>query len=322
MSEDVKTALDTLQIERNRIHAIADLDPVKSDQKLVVFMTPSIDHAVTLGYLKSYVETTALLSHHGWATAFQSFGGDPYLAKVRNLLVSTCLKRFPSASDLFFLDADLEWDAEAVLRSIEHPAPIMAGIYPKKNDKPDFPCDLMGDKETGKLLETEDGLVRASMVPTGFLRVKREVYAKMAAQSARYRDGTGGNEECWNIFEMGLFLGKQPDGMDGQWWGEDYAWCQKVQAMGYEILVDPKATFGHRGGKTWRYQFDHAVEKYKTGEVEIIDRTAPGAETRVAALADETPAGGTIPSAPAVEPGPPDSGVLPLPAAPLAQAAD
>jgi len=271
---DIKEALDKLQIERNRVGARAELEPAEATQPLVVFMTPALDHCVTLGYLKSYVETAALLSLHGWATSFQSFGGDPYLAKVRNLLVSTCLKRFPAATDLFFLDADLEWDAPSVLRSVQHPADIVAGVYPKKTDKPDFPCDLMAEKESGKLIE-KDGLYRAVMVPTGFLRVRRHVYAAMAAQSLRYQDGTGNNEECWNIFEMGFHAEKQPNGMDGQWWGEDYAWCRKAQEMGYEIYVDPNVVFGHRGAKTWRYEFKHAVESYRDGKAEVKDRRVP-----------------------------------------------
>ncbi len=272
--------LDRLQIERNRVASVNQLEPAKDDHPLVVFMTPSIDHMVTLGFLASYVETITLLNQNGWATAFHSVGGDPYLAKVRNLLVSVCLKKFPTATHLFFLDADIEWDAASVLRVLNHPADIVAGIYPKKTDKPDFPCDLMGDKETGKLIE-EDGLYRAIMVPTGFLRVRREVYVKMAEQAQRYRDGTGNNEECWNIFEMGF----SPEKLDatglGEWWGEDFAWCRKAQNMGYKLLVDPDCIFGHRGAKTWRHGFQYAIEAYKNGKAEVVERTPEGAKQKV-----------------------------------------
>lgn len=293
----ITEALDKLQEERVRVGAAAPPTPS------VVFMTPSIDHCVTLGFLRSYVETIALLSQNGISTSFQSFGGDPYLSKVRNLLVSVCLKRFPTATDLFFLDADLEWDAAAVLRSVLSPEPIVAGIYCKKTDKPDFPCDLIADKDTGKLLE-KDGLLKASMVPTGFLRVKRHVYVKMAEGASRYRDGTGANEECWNIFEMGFSSEKEAETGFGEWWGEDYAWCRKVQAMGYEIWVDPAATFGHRGAKAWRYPFGEAVEAYREGKATVI----------------ETPA--APPPVATVEPAAAEGSPSPEAAAPALQAAD
>ncbi len=284
--DEVKEALDALQIERNRVGAAARSEPpepVTGEPPLVVFMTPSIDHCVTIGYLKSYVETVALLSQNGWTTAFQSFGGDPYLAKVRNLCVSECLRRFPSATHLFFLDADLEWDAASVLRSVQHPADIVAGIYCKKNDVPDFPASLMADKDTGKFLE-KDGLIKALMVPTGFLRVRREVYATMASHSKRYKDSMGGGVECWNIYEMGLALEPQPDGMDGQWWGEDCAWSRKALEMGYDLLVDPEVKFGHRGGKTWNFHFGDYVQGYRDGKAKVIDRTPPGSDDKVVAV--------------------------------------
>jgi hypothetical protein len=102
----------------------------------------------------------------------------------------------------------------------------------------DFPCSLTADKDTGKFFE-KDGLLIASMVPTGFLFVKRDVYAAMASQALRYKDSMGEGVECWNIFEMGFAKEPQPDGMDGQWWGEDCAWSRKAIEMGYDILVDP-----------------------------------------------------------------------------------
>ena len=259
----------------------------KYGKPFVVFMTPSIDHMVTLGFLKSYVETTILLANHGIGCCFQSFGGDPYLAKVRNLLVSTSLKNVPHGTDFFFLDADLEWDANAALRIVNRPEAIVAGIYPKKNDTLEYPAAIRMDSKTRKPIEN-DGLVSAEMVPTGFLRVKRHVYEKMAAESPMYRDGTGGNAECWNIFEMGFDKGELEKTGFGQWWGEDYAWCRRALAMGYEIWVDENIEFGHRGAKTWRNNFSGAVQALRDGTATFTE--------------EATPAGGSSPALPAVEP--------------------
>lgn len=281
---DVRAALDSLQAERNRVSP-ATLAPAGPVQPLVVIMTPAISHDVTCGYNKSHMETMALLSQHGWASSWQSFGGDPYLAKVRNLHVARCLEMFPTASHYFFIDADLEWEPAAVLRFVQHPADIVAGVYPKKDDTPDFPCSLMADKETGKLIE-KDGLLKALMVPTGFLCVRREVYLAQAKASYRYRDSMGGGCLCYNIYEMGFCQEAQPDDpeVDGQWWGEDPAWCRKTIAMGYDILVDPTANFGHRGQKTWRYRFGEFVQGYQSGKAKVVERSAPGAETKVVAV--------------------------------------
>ncbi len=275
---DVKEVLDTLQHERNRVGASVQIDPpeaVTGGRPHVVFMTPSIDHKVSVGFLASYVKTMVLLSQHGYDCSFQSFGGDPYLSKVRNLCVSTCLRRFPEATHLFFLDADLEWEAEAAVRLVLRDVDIIAGIYCKKNDTPEFPSSLMADKETGEFLE-KDGLIRAVMVPTGFLCVKREVYAEMARHSKRYKDSMGKDTVCWNIYEMGFAEEPQPDGMDGQWWGEDCAWGRKATQMGYDMLVDPDIRFGHMGTKTWKHYYGDYVQAYRDGKAKVVDITLPG----------------------------------------------
>ncbi len=276
---DVKAALDQMQVERTRVSAPV-LEPADPAQPLVVIMTPAISHDVTCGYNKSHMETMALLSQNGWASSWQSFGGDPYLAKVRNLHVARCLEMFPTASHFFFIDADLEWEPAAVLRFVNHPGDIIAGVYCKKTDVPDFPCSLMADKETGKVLE-KDGLLKAAMVPTGFLCVRRHVYEAQAKASYRYRDSMGGGVVCYNIYEMGFCHEPQPDGMDGEWWGEDPAWCRKTIGMGYDILVDPAANFGHRGQKTWRYKFGEFVQGYADGKAKVVERSPPGADMKV-----------------------------------------
>lgn len=224
-----------------------------SDQ-FVVFATPCFDYNVTMYYHQSAMQTDWLLAERGIERSTKMYGGDPYLAKVRNLLVSTCLRQFPQMTDFFFIDADLEWDPQAVIRMLDHPADVIAGIYPKKNDVTEFPCSLMGDEEQN-LIE-KDGCYKAVGVPTGFLRIKRHVLEKMAAESPTYLDGTGGGETCWNIFEMGY------DPRDGEWWGEDYAWCRRWREMGGDIWVMPDIDFGHRGGKNWRNNFGRSIEQH------------------------------------------------------------
>ncbi len=250
----------------------------------VIFMVPSYSGSVTMGFLRSFYESAVLLAQAKIEVNFQSFVGDPYLSKSRNLLVSTCLRRYPQATDFFFLDDDLEWDATAILKLVQRPEPIVAGIYPKKNDTVEFPAAIHMAQDTRKLIE-KDGLLVADLVPTGFLRVKRHVYEEMAAQSPQYKDGTGGGELCWNFFEMGFAKDPQPDGTDGNWWGEDYAWGRRAQAMGYKLYVYPDIEFGHRGPKTWRNNFVHSVNAVRDGTAQFAD--APPAVASPAAVEPE-----------------------------------
>ena len=266
--------------------------------KFVVFATPAFDFNVTLGYLASALRTEKLLMDRRMSSGHILVGGDPYLAKVRNVLVTRALREYPDMTDFFFLDADIEWPAEAVLRLLDHPADVVAGIYPKKNDTTEFPCEL--EMQNGRLIES-DGWYKARAVPTGFLRIKRHVLEKMAAVNTVYDDGTGNMKHVHNIFQMG-YCGDDAEKNEGkgQWWGEDYAWCRQWHNMGGDIWIWPDIEFGHRGGKTWRNNFAKSVKAFEKGDAIVRDLTAP-ADTSppvVAAVEPEAAADFPLPSPP------------------------
>ena len=232
----------------------------------VVFAVPSRDSAPKLGFWQSTMNANIALINAGIAQTYIAEGGDPYLAKVRNLLVTRALKNCPDMTDFFFLDDDVSFPAEAVVRLIQAPWDVVAGIYPKKTDTPDFPCELEIDPKTMRPIEM-NGWFKARRVPTGFLRIKAHVLRKMAETAPTYVDGTGRGEVCWNIFEMGFAHEAQADGTDGQWWGEDYSWCRKHYERGGDIWVWPDIDFGHTGNKTWRGNFAASVALAQTGTV-------------------------------------------------------
>lgn len=208
----------------------------------VVFATPSLDHRVTLDYLRSWTLTQSLLSQHQVPASMISRGGDCFVAKVRNKLVKQFLDG--PGTDLFFLDDDLGWPAEKVLEFVMMPDAIVAGVYPKKMDDVDWPVGLEADK--GGLIET-NGFYSATFAPTGFMRIKREVLEALVRVAPTFRDiEMGGRTETYPlIFNSGLDA-------DGWFCGEDVAFCRLARQHGFPIWVDPNIDFIHRGGKSWK----------------------------------------------------------------------
>jgi hypothetical protein len=222
-------------------------------EQFVVFAIPAFDHSMIVEGVQSLIETDWALHREGIARGYQFVGGDPYLAKVRNLMATRCMRTYPQMTDFFFIDADVTWPAEAAVRLIKSPVDVVGGIYPKKNDNLEFPAylEMTEDRE----FVVKDGLYKATGLPTGFLRIKRHVLERMAGVSGRYIDGTGGGEEAYNIFEMGYSAENEKATGRGEWWGEDFAWCRRWRDMGGELWADPDIDFGHRGQKTWRANF-------------------------------------------------------------------
>lgn len=240
-----------------------DTEPViVQEQKplFVVFCTPSLGRSFSVEYLMSAMSTQHLCFANSISQVWRSVGGDPYLAKVRNRMASEFLRNFPTATDLFFIDDDMGWPAEKVIEFLLRPEDIVVGAYPKKRDEPDFPIQL---SVTDQKITTKGDLILTDLAPTGFMRVKRVVFERMAAESGIYteQDEVLGEVECWDMFRMGYVDSSDMPGR-GRWWGEDYFFSARWRNMGGQIWCDPTIPFTHRGGKVWSATFkDYLIDK-------------------------------------------------------------
>ena len=218
----------------------------------VVFATPTLSHSLSAEYVTSMAQTGELLRLSGIHYVTHFIGGDPYLPKVRNQLATQFLRDHPEATDLFFIDDDLGWEPEAVQRMLEVDADVVAGVYPKKQETVAFPADLAVEND----LPVWNGrLLKANMVPTGFLRIRRHVMEKMAAESKRYRGiMPSGDQEHIEFFTVGI------DPEDGEWCGEDVAFCRRWRRMGGDLWIDPDITFSHVGRYRWVNNIGQAVK--------------------------------------------------------------
>lgn len=262
---------------------VAALKAVTEEQKpFVVIGTPALYGDVCFPYLQSVIAMVCLFEKHGINWAFVLNPGDPYLAKVRNSIATRAFNEYPQFTHLFFIDADLGFDAKAALLLVQSGHDISAGIYPKKTDVPEFPCELMLDPETnGKTLIEKDGWYKANAVPTGFLCIKKHVLEKLAVGRGTYRDLDG--KEKYNIFQQG-FNPPIPPAVHGEWWGEDYALCRQWREMGGDLWIWPDIQFTHTGRKSWSNNFGPSVQAFKEGKAIVRDleeKASQAAEPKV-----------------------------------------
>jgi hypothetical protein len=150
----------------------------------VVFGIPTISKWISAETYQSMMSLQWAMFGKGIPLAQIIVGGDPYLSKVRSKIATVFLRDYPQATALFFIDDDVGFPYEAALRFIDSDKDVIAGVYPKKEDGPvlQWPADLLADKDTKELFRDENGLYLASHIPTGFLRIRRHVLEKIAAQ--------------------------------------------------------------------------------------------------------------------------------------------
>ena len=219
----------------------------------VRFSTPCLTHQVSLEYLMSALRTEKLLLDKGIGHEWSNRPGDPFIGKARSSSACEFLKG--EGTDLFFLDDDIGWPCEKVLEFIERPEPVLAGVYPHKLEETSFPCSLEAD---GDHLVEKDGLYRAVMAPTGFMRIKRWVLEKLYHLSPPYRE----TEADGTVYERRAIFNTGP-GADGNWWGEDYAFCNSCRAEGIEVWIDPDIPFYHRGTKRWGSNMNDSLPAFR-----------------------------------------------------------
>lgn len=171
---------------------------------------------------------------------------------LRDFMLTDC-------TDLIFIDADVSWEPEALVRLAQHDRDVVAGVYPKRSpDDESYPVHVL----PGTSLNAEpDGLVEVVGAPTGFMKIKRHVIEKFfEANKHRQFIGMGGDPEKPHtiVFERTY--------TEGHRWSGDYNFCREWRKMGGKIFVDPEMALSHTGemefsgtlGDYWRKK--HGVE--------------------------------------------------------------
>lgn len=218
----------------------------------VLFATPCLTAEIKMDFLTSFLETSALLRGHGISHIIRFQAGIPFIDHARNVLCHTFLSEFPMATDLFFLDDDIGWNAQDVLRLLQYDVDMVGGVYPLKQDELGFPTAVMG--QNGHLVE-RDGLISAFHLPGGFLRIRRNVIEQMATDQPKYphRRADGITDQIANIFHTGY------NEAEGERLGEDVDFCNRWREMGGELFLDPNIILSHNGRKRWTASYAEVV---------------------------------------------------------------
>ena len=169
----------------------------------------------------------------------QFMAGHCHVDDARNDLVRTFLNT--DAEILVFIDADVGFDAVDLVKLIRYDRDIVAGVYPLKQSPEEFPVRPI----PGEIWSDEDGLVEVEGVPTGFLKIGRQVLEQLEADAEQFhtRKDLPGARKMAVIFERAV--------VDGGRWSGDYNFCRKARALGYRIFVDPAMEFTHSGEEFW-----------------------------------------------------------------------
>src|SRR5208282_625212 len=221
----------------------------------LVVATPCFGGQTSVLYAASLFKLQKLLRSYAGVNLKVLFkDGDALITRARASLISQFLDD-PSATHLLFIDADIGFEPDQVLRLIECGADMCAGVYPIKRIDWDKVKSIV---EAGRpnpdaaalkyVFEVEDpnavveksGFIKVRYAGTGFLMIRRQALQRMCAHYPQLRYRRDHSTDAATPSDNRTYL------------SEDFAFCKRWTDMGGEIWADLRSKLQHVGPMTFR----------------------------------------------------------------------
>ena len=210
-------------------------------------------------YATSVIKLQIELIKQGIQLMLDTTENESLVHRARNVAVGRFLQK--TDADVFmFIDADVEFMADAVVRLVKSPHDVSVAVYPKKVVMWDQVKKAVenGDERDMAMLSSslvanigaakrtvENGFVELLDGPTGFMAIKRGAFEKLEEKfpelNCKNDHQNRDFDEYCAVFDCMI----DPDSR--RYLSEDYAFCRRWQQCGGRIFADINTTLGHVG---------------------------------------------------------------------------
>jgi hypothetical protein len=233
--------------------------------------TPCYGGALTEPYFRSVIKLMTFFNGHKVPLAFGTIANESLVTRARNVLLAYFLNS--DYTHLMFIDADIEFKVEDILKLYIHKKDVVVGAYPKKGvnwshikegilldpSKPltgqqigalgsDYAINFKFSNRESKTVAVENGLIKLHDAGTGFMMIRREAILKMIEKhpELKYNNDVqmGGIDLKDNFYAL---FDTMIDPVDKRYLSEDYTFCRRWQAMDGDIWLDPSISLNHYG---------------------------------------------------------------------------
>lgn len=222
-------------------------------KKIKVFIaTPCFGAQVSCYYTLSLFNTIKMFEEHGIEYMF-GFLPNQIVTRARNVLTQAFMET--DCTHLFFIDADIKWEAADVLKLIKHSKPVVIGLYPNKG------YNYTRMLSEGKKIETRDDLYKGLQYSTtfieqdnnalygdlmevkhgatGFMLIEKRVISEVQKHVDYYIDSDT-QQKIYDIFNCKV--------IEEDYLTEDYYFCHLWrQCCGGKIWSDLSICLNHEG---------------------------------------------------------------------------
>ena len=207
----------------------------------IMIAIPAYTGVVHMATMRSILADTIELVKRGDTFTLVDDIGNALIADSRGVIATRFLKS--DADCLVFVDSDVTWQAGALLKLVDAPVDLCAGVYPARKDPITYPLHYLDRPEL--IADPETGLLEVKSVATGFLKLSRSCLQKMVeAYPEKHYYTAERDKQFYPLFDH-VFE-------DGYKWGEDYSFCIRWRKIGGQVWIDPEISMGHVGYKIFQ----------------------------------------------------------------------
>jgi len=230
--------------------------PIDLRQTHLVVLTPFHNGGVDLAFHNSMLETMRRFARIGIRLSTCHVSGSSHIAKAREELVWKAYREAPDFSHLLFIDSDMGWSSENILRLLASGHDICAVAGVTKSVPPLLAMKFYDGKQE---FHAQTGFLKVLAVGAAFMLIKRCAIEQLVQRYPELKCGSADDRRYYALF-LDMIADKQR-------LSEDLSFCRRWTDIGGEIWIDPYAKLIHAG----RYEY--------TGNCEIaFNATEPASE--------------------------------------------
>ena len=225
----------------------------ESKKPSVMIAMPCYD-SVKVSTMISIIKLVQQLAKSGVAVGINTMKS-PLIHQARNYLTSVFLNS--DFTHLLFVDSDVEFEPEAVLRMLVAKKDVICTPYRVKSQDVDQKTYTVEIKkatrmEAGDIMEITAG-------PTGIKLIHRDVFKKiiekfpdLKIKNSVFPKPGDDHKYYYNFFDF-----KFEDGYSS---GEDVSFCKLVEKVGFKLYANTASFTKHHGSYAWGGRFKDALE--------------------------------------------------------------
>lgn len=224
---------------------------------VLMLSTPCYGGLCLQAYAESVMKLQKLCAQYGVQLMLDTTENESLVHRARNISVGRFMQK-TEATHFFFVDADIRFEPESVLRLLASGHEVSCAVYPKKvimwdqaavaiQDNKDLPRASSSLVMNFKYSNTPitNGFAEVLDGPTGFLMIHRSVFEKMFKHypelNCKNDHQNRDFDDYCAVFDCMI------DPTNRRYLSEDYAFCRRWQMMGGQIFADLTTTLGHVG---------------------------------------------------------------------------